>query len=217
MIVPPTWDRHRRQPTIARRTAARRLASISIVRSSKTQATFSPSSIATVSSPIRVPPFARRLGTSEESLIGKRIVDLVHPDDRERITKKIDECVLRAGHRGRRSDPAFSFQRKLAARGNTGLQPALRPQRRGHSLRISRRDGNPSPRTPAARGRAARPVRPLALGQGRARATMVARCRAHSRPRRRQAARGRRLVRTSRASRRPRRTAFEVPRRFRDP
>ncbi|MEP0709230.1 MAG: PAS domain-containing protein [Parvibaculum sp.] len=39
------------------------------------------------------PAVRKALGTSEESLIGKRIVDLVHPDDRERITKKIDECV----------------------------------------------------------------------------------------------------------------------------
>ncbi|MBO6635214.1 PAS domain S-box protein [Parvibaculum sp.] len=38
------------------------------------------------------PAVRKALGTSEENLIGKRIVDLVHPDDRERITKKIDEC-----------------------------------------------------------------------------------------------------------------------------
>ena len=39
------------------------------------------------------PAVRKVLGTPEDKLIGRRIVDLVHPDDRERISRKIEECA----------------------------------------------------------------------------------------------------------------------------
>ncbi|MCF8469271.1 MAG: PAS domain S-box protein [Parvibaculum sp.] len=43
------------------------------------------------------PAVRKVMGASEQLLIGRPIVDLVHPDDRERLAAKIEECICTPG------------------------------------------------------------------------------------------------------------------------
>ena len=43
------------------------------------------------------PAIRKALDVREDELIGRHIADLVHPDDRERLLRKIEECVRMPG------------------------------------------------------------------------------------------------------------------------
>ena len=97
------------------------------------------------------PAVQHLLAITRDAVTGRPTFDFIHPDDRERIQRRIQECACVPG---------------------SEFVEVLRVTHK-NSLRLARRDRSLSPRTSASRSRTACRLRSLALGKGRTSAAMV--------------------------------------------